>query len=55
MPPSTEPLPQSAITDLLEYVEVPVEVPFVKGAFTALNQIFGANAFDWGHYSIGRL
>jgi DNA polymerase III, alpha subunit len=55
MPPSTEPLPQSATTDLLEYEEVPVEVPFVKGAFTALNQIFGANAFDWGHYSIGRL
>lgn len=55
VPPTSSPLPLTTVTDLLTYKEVPVEVPFVKGAFTALNQIFGTDAFDWGHYNIGRL
>ena len=55
VPSAPKLLPQMTVSDLLEYEEVPVEVPFVKGAFTALNQIFGTDAFDWGHYNIGRL
>lgn len=49
---TTDTLPPSVMSDRIEYVESQIQVPFVRGVGAALNKMFGAGAFDWGHYTL---
>lgn len=49
---TTDTLPPSVMSDRIEYVESQIQVPFVRGGGAALNKMFGAGAFDWGHYTL---
>lgn len=40
------------VADRVDYQEVGLRVPFVRGVAAALSSIFGSGSFDWGHLRI---
>ena len=43
---------EEVVADRVDYQEVGLRVPFVRGAGAALSSIFGDGSFDWGHLRI---
>ena len=37
------------LADMMDYVEVPIHVPFVNATKNSLVRLFGEGSFDWGH------
>lgn len=40
------------VADRVDYQEVGLRVPFVRGVAAVLSSIFGVGSFDWGHLRI---
>ena len=40
------------LVDKMEYVEVPMRVPFMNATRNTLVKVFGEGSFDWGHFLV---
>lgn len=40
------------LADKMDYVEVPVQVPFMNATRNTLAKVFGEGSFDWGHFLV---